>query len=247
MMSPGTSQAIVAFALAAVPGLIVLEILEYGRAPLRQRSGARAFALYLFLSFFVWIVAGLLLGASGRLADVIDAGSAQGPQIVNAYIALSWRLAAAAVGIGIAMRLSISLLTRYANRAVERKRSGMSPDLSWLGRLAAAPVSVVFAWDDLLARLRRGKVPQIVHIRFRDGNDVYGVFAGGGRADFQADGRDMVLDAELVETDGRLVQIPGSTGVFVAAEAVASVSFLDYEEPPPKPPSPRLKPGHHTI
>jgi len=233
-MESGATQAIISFALAAIPGLIVLEILEYSRAPLRERSGTRAFALYLLLSIFAWVVAALVLGVDGRLADVVDADSDRetGQEIVDAYIALAWRLAVAAVGVGVALRAAMALLTRYANRSVTMQRSGTSEGLSLLGKLAAAPVSVVFAWDELLARLRRARVPQVVHVRFRDGRDVYGVFAGGGRGDFRADGRDMVLDAELVERDGKLVQIEGSTGVFVAAEAVASVSFVDYKEMP---------------
>ena len=74
-------------------------------------------------------------------------------------------------------------------------------------------------------------MPQIVHVRFRDGTDLYGVLAAGGRADYQANGRGLVLDAELVEEDGELVLIPGSSGVFIAAEAVASVGFVEFEEP----------------
>lgn len=230
------SEAILTFALAAAPGLIVLELLEYKRAPLRERSGTRAFAMYLFLSIFAWGAAVLLLGADERLAEVIDATSSgqresDGQQVVSAYVELSWRLVAAAVAVGLALRLATALLVRYVQRSIRRRRSGSSSTLPLLGRLAAAPVSVVFAWDELLARLRRAGVPQVVHVRFRDGGDLYGVFAGAGRADFNADGRDFVLDAELVERNGQLVQIPGSAGVFVAADAVASVSFIRYSEP----------------
>jgi Family of unknown function (DUF6338) len=69
LMGPDTLQAIAAFALAAVPGVIVLEILEYGRPPLRERSTTRAFALYLILSLLTWATA-LLLHAADHLAAV---------------------------------------------------------------------------------------------------------------------------------------------------------------------------------
>jgi hypothetical protein len=81
-----------------------------------------------------------------------------------------------------------------------------------------------------LERLRRTSKPQIVHVRFLDGTDLYGVLAAGGRADYQADGRGLVLDAELIEVNGQLVMIPGSSGVFIAADAVASVGFVEFED-----------------
>jgi hypothetical protein len=89
---------------------------------------------------------------------------------------------------------------------------------------------MTFAWDRLLERLRRISKPQIVHVRFRDGTDLYGVLAARGGADYQSDGRGLVLDAELVEKDGGLVLIPGSRGVFVSGEAVASVAFVELDK-----------------
>lgn len=77
-MSGETAQAIAAFALAAIPGVLVLEIVERGRPPLRDRHGIRAFAAYLMLSLAVWAVAALLFDAGGRLAAVIDASELAG-------------------------------------------------------------------------------------------------------------------------------------------------------------------------
>lgn len=212
-------------ALAAVPGVIVLEILEYGRPRIRDRKGARAFAIYLILSLLVWALAMVVLGASERLAAVIDAGSGSGQRLVDSYIALSWRLTATAVALGLLLRASLFVLERLAYDIAEQKRLGQTERFPWLGRAIVGLVSMAFAWDKLLARLRRSGLPQVVHIRFRDGSETYGVFAGGGRADFQADGRGLVLDAELVEVDGRLVQIAGSNGVFVEASAIASIGL----------------------
>jgi len=45
-VSPRTSATIATFALAALPGVIVLEIYEFGRPRIRERNPARAFAVY---------------------------------------------------------------------------------------------------------------------------------------------------------------------------------------------------------
>jgi hypothetical protein len=97
-VNPSTSAAIATFVLAALPGVIVLEIFEFGRPRIRERNAARAFALYLILSLIAWVAAAAILGANGRLGDVIDLASkpkwvpGHGNDLVDAYIALSWRL-----------------------------------------------------------------------------------------------------------------------------------------------------------
>ena len=84
------------------------------------------------------------------------------------------------------------------------------------------------AWDRVLARAARRGRAQIVRIVLRDGQLVYGTFAMDGRADFDADGRGLLLDRELVEDEhGRLEEIPGGSGVF-HPDAVATVSFVDW-------------------
>jgi len=230
-MDGGASQAIVSFALAAIPGVIVLELLEYGRPRVRDRSGVRAFASYLILSLIVWVSAFLLLDIGGHLASAIDPEIRSSQLRVDAYAALAWRLLLASIGVGIALRALSSMIGRYAYRVAEGKRLGARERFPRTGDAVVRLVSLAFAWDRLLERLRRSAQPQIVHVRFRDGSETYGVLAGGGRLDFQADGRGMVLDAELVEEDGRLVQIPDSNGVFIAADAVASVGFVEYLDP----------------
>jgi Family of unknown function (DUF6338) len=230
-MGGDSSRAIAAFALAAIPGVIVLEILEYARPRTRERSGARAFAGYLIISLLVWVAAVLCLDADGRLAAVIDSAKESGSAQVACYVALAWRLLLASVVVGLSMRLLSGAFSRLAFRVEERTRLGRPRHLRLLGDLLVRFVAMAFAWDRLLERLRRIAKPQIVHVRFRDGTDLYGVLAAGGRADFQADGGGLVLDAELVERDGELMLVPGSSGVFISADAVASVAFVEFESP----------------
>jgi len=227
-MGGDTSKTIAAFAFAAIPGVIVLEILEYGRPRTRERSGARAFAAYLIISLLVWIVAVVCLDGSGRLAAVIDSGGQPGKEQVEAYAALGWRLLATSVVVGLLLRGLLAAVGHLAFRSEERRRLGKSGSLAWLGGAVIRFSAMESAWDRLLERLKRAAKPQIVHVHFKDGGDMYGVLAAGGRADYEADGRGLVLDAELVERDGDLVLIPGSSGVFIPADAVASVAFVEF-------------------
>jgi hypothetical protein len=226
-----TSQTIAAFALAAIPGVLVLELIEFGRPPFRDRSGARAFASYLILSLVVWGSAVVFLGADRRLAAVIDAAHRSGQVRVDAYAALAWRLLIASLLVGVAARFLLWVVGLLAFRVEERRRAEEGRPYGWPGDVAIRLVAITYGWDRLMERLRRGAQPQIVHVRLRDGSDLFGVLAAGGSADFQSDGRGLVRDAELLAAGGELVQVPNSSGVFVSADAVASVAFVDYADP----------------
>lgn len=227
----GSFEALATFALGAIPGIIVLEFLEYGRPQLRERRGVRAVASYLILSLLVWGLAAVCFEADDRLAAVLDASEKGGNAQVQAYIALSWRLLVASVALGVVLRALLWLGVRVAFR-IELARRGAPRRYGRFGDLAIRAFSFAFAWDRLLQRMNRMAKPQVVHVRLREGGDVYGVMAEGGSADFQADGRGLVLDAQLLILDGRLKEVPNSSGVFIAAEAVASVAFAEYEAEP---------------
>lgn len=223
----GTFQALVAFALGAIPGVIVLELVEYSRPRLRERNGPRAFASYLILSLFVWAGAVIVLQADERLAGLLDAAGKDGRLQVQAYIALAWRLLLAAVTLGLSVRLFLWIAGLVAFRIEGRRRAGMPGVLGRFGDLVLRTTTFAFAWDRLLERIRRSSTPQIVHVRFRDGQELLGVLAADGSADFQADGDGIVLAAELLRVDGRLEHIPNSNGLFISLSAVASIAFID--------------------
>ncbi|HET9198751.1 MAG TPA: DUF6338 family protein [Solirubrobacterales bacterium] len=227
----GSFEALATFALGAIPGIIVLEFLEYGRPQLRERGGARAIASYLILSFLVWGLATVCLNADDRLATVLDTSEEGGVEQVQAYVALSWRLLVASAVLGICLRILLWAGVRIAFR-IEMRRREAPRRYGRFGDLAIRAFSFAFAWDRLLQRMNRIAKPQIVHIHLREGGDVYGVMAEGGSADFQADGRGLVLDAQLLKLEGRLKEVPNSSGIFIAAEAVATVAFAEYEAEP---------------
>ena len=70
-----------------------------------------------------------------------------------------------------------------AFRVEERRRLKGLGRWGWLGDLAIRLSAMEFAWDRLLERLRRAAKPQIVHVHFKEGGDLYGVLAAGGRAE----------------------------------------------------------------
>jgi hypothetical protein len=223
------SQAIASFAFAAIPGVLVLEIFEFGKPRLRERPASRALALYLIVSAAVWACAVLVLGADSNLIDIFDPDSSGGATRVAAYEALAWKLAAMSIGLGVAGWSSVWIAERSAHR-VEQLRRGGRPSVG--GKLGDALIGLVAfssAWDAMVIRLRRESRAQVVQVRLRDGSAVYGILASDGRADFQADGRGIVLDRELRVAAGGLMEVPGSNGIFIAPEAVTTVAFFDYE------------------
>ncbi|HEV2789735.1 MAG TPA: hypothetical protein VGV69_00370, partial [Solirubrobacterales bacterium] len=171
----GTFEALATFALGAIPGVIVLELLEYGRPQLRERGGARAVASYLILSLFVWALAIHCFEADDRLAAVLDASHQEGHIQVQAYISLSWRLLLASVAFGVVARLLLWAAARIALWIEIKRRSGTPRAFGRLGDAAMQAFSFAFAWDRLLERLNRIARPQLVHVRFRDGGELYGV------------------------------------------------------------------------
>jgi hypothetical protein len=226
-------QAIATFALAAVPGVLVLEILQFEKPRVRDRGGLRGVARYLILSAAVWAVAVVVFAVNENLAPVINSADRGGQAQVTAYIALAWRLAATAVGVGITLRVAFEAVERSALWIEGKRQRGVDSAWGWLGTKLIELVSMSYAWDGLMVRLRRQAKAQVVHVRLQDGSDVFGILASGGSADFQGQGRGLVLDIELVERDGRLDEVPGSNGIFIVPEAVASIAFIEYQRADP--------------
>jgi hypothetical protein len=220
-------QAIATFALAAVPGILVLEILQFQRARLYERGGLRTIALYLIVSAAVWAVAVLMLGADHHLAAVIDSADRGGTAQVTAYTALAWRVAVIAIGLGLVLRV---LLARGELIAfdLERRRAGGEDSAGGVAGTALIEiVSVASAWDALMMRMRRRGRTQLVHVRLRDGVEIYGMLTATGGGGFRSGDRGILLNVEFVAQGDNLVEVPGSDGIFILPESVATVAFID--------------------
>jgi Family of unknown function (DUF6338) len=91
-------------------------------------------------------------------------------------------------------------------------------------RLQTLPSS---AWDRLLTRLANRGEPVVCRLRTRDGGEVLGVLGGAGFADWEVDGRGVLLDKEMVhDAEGRLTLLRASRGVYVPGDHIAFVSVL---------------------
>lgn len=221
------SQAIATFAFAAIPGVFVLEVFELGRPRLREREASRALALYLMVSAAVWALAVVVLAADKDLVDIAGSSPSDAALRVSAHEALAWKLAVVSIALGSLGRLSIWAVEGAAHR-VEQLRQAGRPSVG--GRFGDALIGWTrfsVAWDAMVVRLRRDPHPKVVQVRLLDGTAVYGILASGGRADLQADGRGLVLVRELTEVGDSLAELPGSDGIFIAPEAVATVAVFD--------------------
>ena len=231
-MDIGTLDALFVFALAVVPGVLAFEAVEFGRPPLRPRNAAARYAFYLVLSVAVWTVAVALLGAEERLVDLIELDGAEAESLVDVSAPLVGRLLLGTAVVALALRGILAAAAFVGEPAYERLRGSQSRPARSLARLLAVGVEANYAWDELLARLRRSRQAQLVQIRLKGGSEIYGLFAEGGLASYEAQGRGLLLDRELVLREGSLTDVPRSTGMFVPADAVASVSFASYEQAP---------------
>src|SRR5437879_2025539 len=115
-MNLGTLQALAVAALAAAPGVLVLEVVRFGRPPLRPRDRTRTFAIYLFLSVLVWWAGAQLFDVGGRLADLISLRPQRGQGFVDAVGSLAGDLLLAALLVGCAARLVLWVARSASNR-----------------------------------------------------------------------------------------------------------------------------------
>jgi len=221
-----SAQALAVFLLAVLPGAIVLEIVEFRRPHLRERGATRSLARYLLLAAFAWATAFVLADARSAIARAIDVSTARGPVVADAYADLARTVALAAASVGLVARLCLAGIARVGYWLSDRAREGGRGWAARASRMAGIGLSPFYEWDRLLSRLRRTDEVQVAHVRFRDGTSIYGLFAGAGGADFEADGRGLLLDAELAEVGDRLVQVESSSGLYVAPDSIASVSFV---------------------
>lgn len=236
-MGPGTAEALIVFVLAIVPGVIVLEFIELGRARLRERDTSGTLARYFLFSGAAWAVGTLVFDVAGRLSRLVHLDSHSSNRLVSGYLGLAEVLLISAVGVGLAFRIALWAARKFGYRLATRSHLDGSALTRLLGRAADSLTSPPHAWDALLVRLSSRNTAQIAEVRLRNGGRVYGVLAERGQADYEADGRGLLLDAELIEVAGSLVKVEESSGVFIAADAVSAVSFValpDDSTPKPK-------------
>jgi hypothetical protein len=229
----GTIEALGVFLLAILPGFLVLRVYRWGKPTLRLHSTLFELGITVVLSAAAW--AGLYVWRGQELLPVVLGDPARPvSQRLDAFAELAGLSILLGFALGIAAKLIASgaklvlvrLLrpsdgyqpppkpasVRLRNRVIRGFRSRTLPDA---------------AWDRLLTRLANRGEAVLCRVSTRSGHQVYGVFADGGFADWEADGRGLLLEPDVVRTDaGRLEPLKDSRGVFVPGDEIAVLSVL---------------------
>ncbi len=222
----GSIEALGVFLLAVLPGIVGLRVSVAGRAPRRVRSPLGELGTAMTVSLVGWsllylwrgdVLLSVVLGASGRpVAERLDAFA----ELVGLALTIGMGLGASLCALGALGRLYVfrevpgSLTGDLRERGV---RAGLwnrlVMRLSGELRRRVLPAS---AWDRLLIRLKNRREIVLCRVATRTGEEVFGLVAQDGFADWKADGCDLLLAPELVRRQGgRLVPVPRSKGVFI--------------------------------
>lgn len=221
-------EAVAIFVLAAMPGILAGEIIQFSRPRLRVRDAGGTLALYVLLSGAAWAIGLAAFDAEDRLVNLVQLNEAQAGELIGTFVPLAVAILGAGVVVGIVFRALLPVKDHGAYRLRRVASTTRDGRASRLALLLSSKLLPDQAWDRMLARAARQGRAQIVRVLLRDGRLVYGTFAAEGRADFDADGRGLLLDRELVEDDGGLLnEVPDGSGVYVHPDAVATVSFVD--------------------
>lgn len=173
----------------------------------------------------------IVLGESGQGADPstrerLDAFA----ELAAFSVVIGVLLGALARTAGNAARWAALRLLKSDSRLIDPDKHSIQP-LKWLvarlrGQLRARTLPSG-SWDRLMTRLSNQGKRVVCRVQTRSGKEVLGVLASGGVADFEADGRGLLLDVEAYrDRSGKIKQVPGSQGLFVPGDEIAFLSVV---------------------
>ncbi|HEX2161165.1 MAG TPA: DUF6338 family protein [Thermoleophilaceae bacterium] len=253
----GTIEALGVFLLMILPGFVCLRAFEYGRPPLRIRGalgeigGAVMISTVVWSGLYLWRGKDLLpvvVGDSGESArQRLDAfAELAGLSIlIGIAIALLARL-----GDQLSRRAALFLLKRHSRKSAQARRNNANATNDdgtpvttveksgwltrvrsgvgrWMRRRLRARTLPASAWDRLMTRLANRGKPVVCKVRTSDGAEILGAFASAGYADWEADGRGLLLDVEVVaDPDGRIRPLPMSQGIFIPGNEIVTLSVV---------------------
>lgn len=240
----GTIEALGVFLLAILPGFLGLRVYRLGKPPLRLRGALAELAATIFTSALGW--AALYLWRGKELLPLVL--SERGHSTTERLDAFA-ELAALSVVIGLAFgalgRLADSLVRPAAIRVLlrlEEKEAAEAREVAlpegmrrrverWVAKQIRDHSRPSVGWDRLLNRLVNRGEPVVCRVKTRAGEEVLGVFARAGYLDWEADGRGILLDKEVLRgDDGQLRIVPSSQGVFVPGEEISVLSVVSLPE-----------------
>jgi hypothetical protein len=237
----GTVEALGVFLLAILPGFLVLRVYRWGQPPLQLRGPLGELGMTVVASASAWTI--LYLWRGQELLPVV-LGDPERPagERLDAFAELAGLSIVLGFALGAAWRLAASFgrwwlahsLRGGAGGApsaprhgrIRRWRGSIGARLTWALRNHTLPDA---AWDRLLTRLANRGEAVICRVTTRSGSVVFGVLADAGFADWEADGRGLLLDPEVATTEtGELSPVPGSRGVFVPGDEIAVLSVVGF-------------------
>lgn len=235
----GTIEALGVFLLAILPGFLVLRVYRWGKPPLQLRGPLGELGMTVVASGFAWVA---LYAWRGQDLLPVVLGDPERPtaERLDAFAELAGLSIVFGFALGVACKLGsrfggwvlVRLLqgddaegpTLPPHAGVQRLGDRLKDRLTRFLRSQALPDA---AWDRLLTRLANRGEAVICRVTTRSGNVVLGVFADAGFADWEADGRGLLLDPEVVTTEaGELQPLPGSRGVFVPGDEISVLSVV---------------------
>jgi hypothetical protein len=135
------------------------------------------------------------------------------------------------VGLSILLGFALGAVCKVVWSAIRRvllRARSEEPDGALLSALRSRALPDA-AWDQLLTRLSNRQEPVICRVTTRSGGTVLGVFAETGLADWEAEGRGLLLEPEVVRDDaGQLRPLHASRGVFVPGDEISVLSVIAF-------------------
>jgi len=158
---------------------------------------------------------------------------------LDAFAELAALSIAIGLGLGVVARIGASTLRATGLSVLATLDSRLNDDAvadgpkwrrrieGWLAREIRARSRPGYAWDRLLSRLASRGERVVCRVRTKSGDEVVGVLARGGWLDWEADGRGVLLDKELIRSArGALEAVTASRGLFVPGDEVSTVSVV---------------------
>lgn len=234
----GTVEALGVFLLAVLPGYVGLRCYAFGRAPFRTRGAlgdlgaAATMSLAGWALLYLWWgreVLATALSGDTSIASRIDAfaelvGLAT---LMGLALGATGRLAAACLRGYVLRDTSESLLSELRTGGVRSIRQRFAARFFHEVIGATRPSA---AWDRLFAGLTDRREPALCRVRTRGGEEVLGVMSWDACADWDVDGRGLLLVPEVaVDESGRLNPLLESRGVFIPGDEVATLRVVVYQ------------------
>jgi hypothetical protein len=218
----GTIEALGVFLLAILPGFIALRVYGWGKPPLQHRGALGELGVTVVASGAAWVLLYLWRGQT-LLPVVLGDPRRTAAERLDAFAELAGLSLLLGFALGAISKVVWSAIRRVLLRARSQEQHGAL--LSAL-RSRALPDA---AWDQLLTRLSNRQEPVICRVTTRSGGTVLGVFADTGLADWEAEGRGLLLEPEVVRDDaGQLRPLPASRGVFVPGDEISVLSVIAF-------------------